>query len=254
MPSLMICYAHPDDESFAGAGLAMKCHGAGIQTVLVTATHGQRGKTGDPPVCRPEELAAYRERELREAVRIIGFSALHLLGYEDRQLDQAPPDRIRHSLVSLIRQHRPVVVLTFDPNGFNAHPDHVAMGRFTMDAVSAAADPRWAPDAGAPHSVRRVLWTPPTPPWEAGNVASLAAEPGVDFLIDISTWKERKAAALRAHKTQHLSIDRYFFGQPDPDRLLSVEIYRHGWGPPLTQRPSGDVFEGIDLEAAIDRS
>src|SRR4029453_14772497 len=100
MPSLLISYAHPDDESFAGAGLEMKCQASGVQTVLVTATHGQRGKTGDPPVCRPEELAAYRERELQEGVRIIGFSSLHLLGYEDRQLDQAPPDRIRHALVS----------------------------------------------------------------------------------------------------------------------------------------------------------
>jgi N-acetylglucosamine malate deacetylase 2 len=254
MPSLLISYAHPDDESFAGAGLAMKCQASGIQTALVTATHGQRGKTGDPPVCRPEELAAFRERELREAAGIIGLGALHLLGYEDRQLDQAPPDQIRKSLVSLIRQHRPVVVVTFDPNGFNAHPDHVAMGRFTMDAVSAAADPRWAPDAGEPHAVRRVLWTPPTPPWEAGRVTALETQPGVDFLIDISAWKDRKAAALKAHRTQHLSIDRYFFNQPDRDRLLSVEIYRHGWGPPLARRPAADVFEGIDLETVVERT
>ena len=241
----MISYAHPDDESFAGAGLAMQCHAAGIQTVLVTATHGQRGKTGDPPVCQPEELAVYRERELARPRASSDSVLCTSSATKTVNWTEAPPDRIRHALVSLIRQHRPVVLLTFDPNGFNAHPDHVAMGRFTMDAVSAAEDPRWAPDAGAPHSVRRVLWTPPTPPWEAGRVARLDAEPGVDFLIDISAWKERKAAALRAHKTQHLSIDRYFFGQPDLDRLLSVEIYRQGWGPPLERRPSGNVFEGI---------
>ena len=245
-PSLLFAYAHPDDESFAGAGLAMRCQAAGVQTVLVTATHGQRGKMGDPPVCQPEELGAYRERELRDAAGIIGFDALHLLGYEDRQLDQAPPDRIRHALVSLIRQHRPDVVVTFDPNGFNAHPDHVAMGRFTMDAVSAAADARWSPNAGTPHAVRRVLWTPPTAPWEAARISGLDVQPGVDFVIDISEWKDRKAAALRAHKTQHLSIDRYFFDQPDVDQILSVEIYRQGWGPALARRPSDDVFEGID--------
>jgi len=245
-PVVLFSYAHPDDESFAAAGLAMSCQARGVETVLVTATLGQKGKTGDPPVCREEELGVVREAELREAARIIGFNALYLLRYEDRQLADAPLDDIRRSLVSLIRRYRPAIVVTFDPNGFNAHPDHVAISRFTMDAVSVAADPRWIPDAGQPHAVSRILWTAPTPPWEAARRADLAAQPGTDFVIDISAWRDRKAAALKAHRTQHLSIDKYFFTQADVDRLLSVEPFRHGWGPPLARRPSSDVFEGID--------
>jgi LmbE family N-acetylglucosaminyl deacetylase len=147
-PALLFCFAHPDDESFSGAGTAMRYAAAGARIVLVTATLGQRGKLGDPPVCAPEDLEATRERELREAARIIGFDDLHLLGYRDKELADAPPDAMRQSLVSIIRGVRPSIVLTFDPNGFNVHPDHVAISRFTTEAVAAAADPRWCPEAG----------------------------------------------------------------------------------------------------------
>lgn len=244
-PSLLFSFAHPDDESFCGAGLAMQCQAAGAPTVLVTATLGQRGKTGNPPVCRPEDLATCREAELRRAAEILGIREVHILGYQDRELAGAPPDEIRRSLVALIRRHRPTVVLTFDQNGFNQHPDHMAISRFTIDAVSAAGDPRWEPSTGEPHVVSRVLWTAPVAVWEAARQADLSSQPGVDFLIDVSPWKDRKAAALRAHRTQHLSIDRYFFSQPDVDRILGVEVFRQAWGPGLKVRPAGDVFEGI---------
>ena len=118
MTTLLFCFAHPDDESFSGAGTAMRYAAAGARTVLVTATLGQQGKCGDPPVCTPEELPRVREGELREAAEIIGFDELHLLGYEDKRLADAPDDVIRRSLVEIIRRLRPQVVLTFDPGGF----------------------------------------------------------------------------------------------------------------------------------------
>jgi LmbE family N-acetylglucosaminyl deacetylase len=46
--------------------------------VLVTATLGDRGKSGDPPVCAPGEPASCRERELSQAAAIIGFDELHV--------------------------------------------------------------------------------------------------------------------------------------------------------------------------------
>jgi LmbE family N-acetylglucosaminyl deacetylase len=275
--AILFSFAHPDDESFSGAGTSMLCAAAGVRTVLVTATLGERGKAGDPPVCTPEELPAVRERELREAARIIGFDELHLLGYRDRELSEAAPDEIRRKLVAIVRRVRPAVVLTFDPNGFNVHPDHVAISRFTSDALSAAADPRWHPDTGDPHVVSRLLWTPPLAPWDAAlkdwatndhasalkgwttndeasagwttkdaSVRGKSAPAGIDFVVDVSAWRERRIAALRAHRTQHLSIDRYFFSQPDLDTILAREFWRHAWGARLGQRPSGNIFEGLD--------
>jgi N-acetylglucosamine malate deacetylase 2 len=242
MMSFLFCFAHPDDESFTGAGTAMKYAAEGARIVLVTATRGERGKTGDPPLCTPEQLGPCREEELREAAAIIGFDELHLLGYQDRELASAPPDPVREVLVSIIRRTRPSVVFTFDPNGFNLHPDHVAISRFTTDAIAAAADARWHQDMGAPHIVSRLLWTPPLSPWDAASVPRLDQQPGVDFVINVRAWRERKASALRAHRTQHLSITRCFWSQPDPNRILDREIWRHAWGPALTEYPEKEII------------
>jgi LmbE family N-acetylglucosaminyl deacetylase len=243
--TILFSFAHPDDESFSGVGTAMKYAADGARVVLATATRGERGKVGNPPVCAPEDLAEVRERELREAMRIAGIDELHLLGYRDQELSTAPPDEIRRVLVSLIRRVRPDVVITFDPNGFNAHGDHVAISRFTTEALTAAADARWHADAGHPHRVARLLWTPPIGPWDAARNPALADHPGVDFVIDVSAWRDRRAAALRAHRTQHLSVDRYFFSQPDWERMLDLETWRQASGPPLTRRPLADIFDGI---------
>jgi LmbE family N-acetylglucosaminyl deacetylase len=245
--TLLFSFAHPDDESFSGAGLARWCLARQVRVVLVCATRGDRGKAGSASVSgAPEDVGAAREQELREAARVIGIEHVHQLGYRDRELADAEPTALRLALVELIRRYRPAVVVTFDPNGFNRHPDHVAISRFTSDAIAAAADPRWMPETGAPHAVARLLWTPPIAPWEAVRLRDLAGEPGADFVLDISAWSETKARALRAHRTQHASVEKHFFSQPDIDRILSIELYRHAWGPPLEARPSDDIFAGID--------
>jgi LmbE family N-acetylglucosaminyl deacetylase len=244
--TLLFSFAHPDDESFSGAGLACWCLAHHVRVVLVCATRGDRGKAGHESVSgAPRDIAAAREQELREAASIIGIEHIHQLGYRDRELADANPADIRLALVELIRRYRPAVVVTFDPNGFNLHPDHVAISRFTSDAIAAAADPRWFSGEGEAHSVPRLLWTPPLAPWDAVRSTDVTAEPGADFILDISPWSRIKANALRAHRTQHESVDKHFFAQPDVDRILSIELYRHAWGPPLEARPSADIFAGI---------
>jgi LmbE family N-acetylglucosaminyl deacetylase len=244
--SLLFCFAHPDDESFLVAGIACRYGEEGVHLALATATLGEAGKCGDPPLCSRKELPAVRERELRAAARLLGLGEPVLLGYRDRELANAPPVEIRQKLVAVIREHRPQVVVTFDPDGSNAHPDHVAISRFTSDAVAAAGDPRWFPEAGYAHRVQRLVWTSPSRPWLFARTGDLAAQPGVDFAFDITRWSSRKAEALRTHRTQHQNTGRIFFSQPDVDRLLSLETFRQAFGPALRLRPSDDLFDGID--------
>jgi LmbE family N-acetylglucosaminyl deacetylase len=121
----------------------------------------------------------------------------------------------------------------------------VAISRFASDAIAAAEDPRWYPDAGRPHRVQRLLWVPPVMPWDGPKSPDLTREAGIDFLIDTSQYRDVKAAALRAHRTQHVSINRHFFDLPDVDRILSVEAFRQAFGPAILSRPSADIFESI---------
>lgn len=246
--TLFLSFAHPDDESFLAGGTACRYADSGARVVLACATRGEAGKAGDPPICAAEDLPAVREAELREAASILGIAALHLLGYRDRTLDAAPPDRIREHLVGLIRLERPSVVLTFDPNGANQHPDHVAISRFTSDAVAAAADPRWFPALGSAHEVARIVWVTGRHPWELARDPDAFRTPGVDFAIDVAAWTARKLAALEAHRTQRSSVTRHFLRHADRDRLMSLECFRQAWGPSIRTRPSEDLFEGAGNE------
>jgi N-acetylglucosamine malate deacetylase 2 len=246
---LLLVFAHPDDESVFAGGLACRTVAEGGYVALCTATPGENGRLGDPPVCERPMLGAVRQRELMNACDVLGVSAIRVLGYQDRSLAVAPPETIRRQLVEVIRAVRPQVIVTFDPNGSNLHPDHVAISRFTSDAVSAASDPRWYPDLGAVHGVARLVWTLPVRPWVVLRGPDPALEPGADFVLDVSAFAGRKAAALRAHRTQHLSIDRIFFSKPDVQRLLSIELFRQAFGAPLGAVPAGDLFAEIDFGA-----
>ena len=238
--SILFVFAHPDDESHWSSGIALRCHDEGVRTVLVTATRGGRGTTGG--LCSVEELPGVREQELREAARILKFDELELLPYLDKELPGIPHEEIRRTLVGTIRRVRPQVVVTFDPNGMTLHPDHLAICRFTSDAIAAACDPRWLPELGAPHAVGRLLWTPPVVPWQGGEFPPLG---GVDFLVDTARWWQQRAQALAAHKTQHVVLDKLYLQRPDVEQLLSFDVLRQGWGPPIERRPADDVFSGL---------
>jgi N-acetylglucosamine malate deacetylase 2 len=243
--SILLSFAHPDDESFFTVGVALQAREAGREVILCCATRGQRGSVGHPPLTTVEELPAVRERELRAAAEILGVTRLEILSYEDKQLAEAPADEIRASLVGLIREHRPEIVITFEPNGGNLHPDHIAISRFTSDAVTAAADARWHPYLGPAHRVPRLLWAGSLMPWDETGRDRLAARPGVDFLIDIGRWSEAKRRALAAHRTQQPSIFRVFFSRPDLDDILRYETFRLGAGVPPETIPAEDLFAGL---------
>ncbi len=243
MRGILLIYAHPDDESFWGAGVAARYHDEGVRTALVMATRGERGSTGD--LCTIDELPRVREQELREVARIIPFDSLEFLDYQDQQLAAAPVDDVRRSLVHIIRRERPLVAITFDPNGMNGHADHMAISRFASDALAAAADPRWYPDMDPAWRVPRVLWPAPLLPWRIGEERDPAAHAGVDFVIDTSSVRARRADALRAHRTQFGSINRLFLARGDLDEVLGREMFRQAWGPPLPSTPAADLFEGL---------
>ena len=243
--SLLLCFAHPDDESFFAAGTAHKYAVAGVKVVLCCGTRGERGSVGDPPLATIETLPQVRERELRAAAAILGVSELVLLDYQDQQLANAPTDAMREHIGGLIRRHRPDVVITFDPNGGNRHTDHVAISRFTSDALPCAADARWRPDLGPAHRVRRLVWTGGIDAMQEPDLATLRAQPGVDFVIDITASRDIKTRALLAHGTQRDGVDRVFLARPDRDVVLSREVFRLGVGAMPRTLPADDLYAGL---------
>ena len=236
MAGLLFFLAHPDDETFLAGGTIAKYAAAGVEIGVVCATRGQRGKTGD--VCSRDDLAAVREAELRSAAGILGIRRLEILSWEDQTLASASPDEIRRSMVAAIRSQRPQIVVTFDPNGMNLHTDHIAISRFSSDAVAAAADPRWYPETGDPYCVERMLWCAPGRVFDLGGMENIADRAGMDYLIDISPYRDQKNAALRAHRTQYPGLKKLFHD----DTTTSLEAFRVGWGRRPRTIPAQDLF------------
>lgn len=213
--------------------------------VIICGTRGERGATAD--LCTIEELPRIREAELRSSMQILGLDPadVHFLPYEDQKLQQAPLDEARRLIVQVVRSVRPQVVVSFDLQGNNEHPDHVAMARLTSDALAAAGDPRWYREAGTPVVIPRLLWAPPIRPWMLQAGVDLRNVEGVDFLIDTKPWADRKSEAIRAHRTQLPGIKTLYFQNGSPDYTLHQEAFRIAFGPRPATLPSGDLFEGI---------
>src|SRR5262245_48747675 len=151
---LLLAAAHPDDETLGFGSVLVKYAREGVETFLLTATRGQRGRylghpVGSPEHPGPEELGRIRERELHEAAAALGIADVALLDYEDQHLDRADAREAIAAIARHIRRVKPHVILTFPPDGAYGHPDHIAISQFATSAAMAAADPAFDPASPA---------------------------------------------------------------------------------------------------------
>jgi len=171
----MAVLAHPDDESLGLGGTLAKYAAEGVETFLVTATRGERGRyRGARDATHPgaAALGRIREAELQHAAEVLGVREVQWLDYEDQQLDRADPREAIGRIATHVRRVRPHVVVTFGPDGAYGHPDHIAISQFTTAAVVAAADPAFqsgdAPDEPPPHAVSKFYYLAwPAATWAA---------------------------------------------------------------------------------------
>jgi N-acetyl-1-D-myo-inositol-2-amino-2-deoxy-alpha-D-glucopyranoside deacetylase len=177
---LLLVHAHPDDE-VVGTGATMARYLAeGAQVTLVTCTLGEEGEIHVPELAQlaadqADQLGGWRISEWREAGRALGLTDARFLGGAGRFRDsgmmgtdanahprafwQADLDTAARLLVDVIRETRPQVVVTYDPNGFYGHPDHIQAHRVAMRGVELAADPAVESAAGPAWRVAKVYWT-----------------------------------------------------------------------------------------------
>jgi len=188
--SAMVIMAHPDDAEFTIAGTVAAWTKAGCRVTYVVCTDGNVG-SHEPGMTR-ERLAEIRRAEQRAAGATLGVSEVVFLGYDDGQLQ--PTLDLRRDLVRVIRQHKPQVVITWDPtrlligDEYINHPDHRAAAQAALDAIApASAMPLLWPEVGAPHQVRQVY---------------IFGHDRPSVWVDVTETIEQKIAALRQHASQ----------------------------------------------------
>ncbi|WP_170121270.1 PIG-L family deacetylase [Geodermatophilus tzadiensis] len=127
-------FAHPDDETICAGGTFAKYAGAGADVRVVSLTRGGAGQIRDAGVATRATLEAVREAELAAAGAELGLTAARCLDHPDGGLADIDGPVLVDLVRDLIRDADPDVVVTFGPDGFSGHPDHVAVGA----AVTAA--------------------------------------------------------------------------------------------------------------------
>jgi LmbE family N-acetylglucosaminyl deacetylase len=267
---LLAVLAHPDDESLGFGGALARYAAEGVETYLVTATRGERGrfgllgKGGDRA-----QLGRVREGELRAAAAVLGIREVSILNYPDGAVDQvAAPTAIR-AVVSHIRRIRPDVVVTFGPEGAYGHPDHIAISQFTTAATVCAAYCGYRAEGGSrqvslpPHRVAKLhylAWR--RRKWEAYQAAFRKLTSAVDGVerqatpwpdwavtteIDTSAYWRIVWKAVCCHQTQMTIYERLENLTEDQQTALwgSQEFYRAYSSVNGGRKLETDLFEGI---------
>ena len=148
----MAVLAHPDDESLGIGGTLAKYADEGIETYLVVATRGERGRFGDSKESPGLDVVGKtRENELLAAAKVLGINEVSFLDYVDADLDKADPNEVIEKIVFHLRRIKPQVVISFDPIGGYGHPDHIAISQFTTAAMICSVDQKYKL-AGQNHS------------------------------------------------------------------------------------------------------
>ena len=295
---LLLVHAHPDDESINNGATMARYVDAGIGVTLITCTAGEMGEVLVPDLSHLayEEtggLGEHRRGELDEAMEVLGVSDHRFLGGYGRFHDsgmawheeghavaaETLPDNAfwkaditeaADELVTVIREVRPQVLVTYDQFGGYGHPDHIQAHRVAMYAAQLAAVPSYRLDLGEPHDIAKIYWTAMSESRmrnslralrEAGDTETFAGmEPDgklppfvtpdelISARVDGAATVQRKMDALARHRTQ-VKTDGHFFASAESGHSWwSEEFYRLVKG---TAGPSDDEGFETDLFAGM---
>ena len=277
---LLLVHAHPDDESINNGATMAKYAAEGARVTLVTCTLGERGEVIPPHLAHlaGAALGEYRLRELTAAMDELGVEDFRRLGGPGRYQDsgmmgladnddpacfwQADLDQAAASLVEVIHEVRPQVLVTYDPDGGYGHPDHIQAHRVAMRAAELAAGPggwqipkiywnrvpRPVGEEAFARLERDLPGLPFSKPGVLDDVPGVVDEERITAEIDGTAYAAAKTAAMRAHATQiEVAPDEPYFvlsnelAQP----VFTTEYYELVRGEPGPGARETDLFAGI---------
>jgi N-acetyl-1-D-myo-inositol-2-amino-2-deoxy-alpha-D-glucopyranoside deacetylase len=297
---LLLVHAHPDDESIGQGATMAKYVAEGRGVTLVTCTAGEMGEILVPELehlaaDKDDGLGLHRRGELDAAMAELGVTDHRFLGgfgtYRDSGMkwhddghavaaDDVHENAFWHAdlteaanhLVTVIREVRPQVLVTYDEFGGYGHPDHIQAHRVGMYAAMLAAVPSYRRDLGEAWDIAKIYWGAMSESRfrdglrklrEAGDTTSFEgmdpdgylppfflADSDITTEVDGADFIERKMAALAAHATQ-IETDGPFFALSNNEGQLvwGRELYRlvkGDLGPTGDNGWESDLFAGIE--------
>ncbi|GAA5004605.1 PIG-L family deacetylase [Streptomyces siamensis] len=224
--------AHPDDLEYGCAAAVADWTDGGRDVTYLLVTRGEAGMdTLDPATCGP-----LREQEQRDGAAVVGVSTVDFLDHTDGVVEYGVA--LRRDIAAAIRRHRPELLITLnhhdtwgggDDRYWNT-PDHVAVGRATLDAAADAGN-RWI----FPELVEQGLQ-----PWGGVRWVAVAGSPEPTHAADASAGLERSVRSLLAHRT-------YIEALTDEDPETYCRTFLTGNAQSLAPRFGGRPAVGFEL-------
>jgi LmbE family N-acetylglucosaminyl deacetylase len=251
-------FAHPDDETWALAGSFALLVPKGVRGVVWTATRGQAGEIADGSGATRETLPEAREAEERAAMAVVGVERVVFGEFVDGQVAEAGAEGLTTAVHRFLEREQPDVVVTMEPGGVTAHPDHMAVSAATQAAVGAyLATPR-------EREPRFYYWGVPVSElagWRELGRASGYELPGEDdpyggrgtpdeqftCTVDTSTVAEQAWRALCQHRTQAGDVSYRLLGHQDNWRAVfaSSQFIRVHPAPRPGDQPEASLVEAF---------
>lgn len=166
MKTILVIFAHPDDESHGPGGTLAKYAAEGIKVHYLCATRGEAGTVDNRFLKNGRRIAELRTAELGQAAAELGLADVSFLGYRDSgmegtpenlhpgSLNTAPLEEVAGRIAEFMRLLRPDVIITHDQYGWYGHPDHIKCHQATLCAYEmlygvrcAAAESRYVYNA-----------------------------------------------------------------------------------------------------------
>ena len=267
---LLLVHAHPDDETINNGATMAGYRAQGAAVTLVTCTRGEEGDVLVPSLAhlassRDNTLGTYRETELATAMGHLGVSDYVFLGaperqYRDSGMMNTPPnenpncfwkadlDEAAGRLVSVIRDRKPQVLISYDDFGGYGHPDHIKAHQIAMRAAELANDPHFG--TGEPWEISKIYWSAIPRSALHGSLTStnffvriaiklfnyvpskwlelpfVKADGVVTTKFDGEKYLSQKLAALKSHQTQLIiNGDLFNFSKKLATRIGGSEYY-----------------------------
>lgn len=229
---LLAVFAHPDDEAYGCSGqLARAACRDDTATVLLCLTSGEASTVLASGGLDRAGIVRLREERMRRVADRLGVDSLLLPRLPDGRLAHEPLAVLGETVGEVLDAFDPQVVISHDPRGVNAHPDHIAAHWAVRRGMEGRGPRRFAmiaylqemADAVQP----RLLF--PTP------------ESAIDAVVKLDAREARaKEDCLRIHDALVTILDE------GPEELLRrPAVERYDFFGEAMSPPVADVFEGL---------
>lgn len=227
MKNLVCIFAHPDDEAFGPAGTIAKLSKK-YNIYLLCATKGESGQISQKSNLKSQKynsklksLSNIRADELKRSAKILGIKKVFFLGFRDGTLSNNLYHKLAAKVQLKLKELKPGIVITYEPQGVSGHIDHITVSMVTMFIAQKLKFVKEVWQVCRPSSLAKrmdyFIYFPP------GYKKSQ-----IDKIVNIKDVWDIKVEAMKAHKSQLKDFKRIMKllkNQPKEEYFLVKKLH-----------------------------